>query len=126
MLTPVGIFLERQFFVEVVSIETCVLNVNEQPTEERCDGGRNILHALVSQCQPTSNKDADQDAAQSSGQFSTGSWGFHTLGCCIVSYYFPEMYIRKIPYLPPPLTSLRRQNVKRETRKREKIWKKKA
>ena len=43
---------------------------NNVPTsvEERCDGGRNILHALVSQCQPTSNKDADQDAAQSSGE----------------------------------------------------------
>ncbi len=35
--------------------------------EERCDGGRNILHALVSQCQPTSNKDSDQDAIQTSG-----------------------------------------------------------
>ena len=30
--------------------------------EERCDGGRNIIHTLVSMCQPTSNKDPDQDA----------------------------------------------------------------
>ena len=27
--------------------------------EERCDGGRNIIHTLVSMCQPTSNKDSD-------------------------------------------------------------------
>ena len=31
--------------------------------EERCDGGRNIIHTLVSQCQPTSNKDSDQEAS---------------------------------------------------------------
>ncbi len=29
--------------------------------EERCDGGRNIFHTAVSMCQPTSNKDSDQD-----------------------------------------------------------------
>ena len=31
--------------------------------EERCDGGRNVIHTLVSMCQPTSNKDSDQDAS---------------------------------------------------------------
>jgi E3 ubiquitin-protein ligase EDD1 len=29
--------------------------------DERCDGGRNIFHCAVSMCQPTSNKDSDQD-----------------------------------------------------------------
>ena len=38
--------------------------------EERCDGGRNVLHALVSGCQPTSNKDADQES--SGGGHSSG------------------------------------------------------
>jgi len=30
--------------------------------DERCDGGRNVLHAAVTMCQPTSNKDPDSDA----------------------------------------------------------------
>merc|ERR1719341_2128574 len=38
--------------------------------KERCDGGRNILHALVSGCQPTSNKDSDQES--SGGNHSSG------------------------------------------------------
>ncbi|CAH0557316.1 unnamed protein product [Brassicogethes aeneus] len=29
---------------------------------ERCDGNRNIFHAVVNMCTPTSNKDADSDA----------------------------------------------------------------
>ena len=42
--------------------------------EERCDGGRNIIHTLVSMCQPTSNKDSDQDASgYSSSTIGTGS-----------------------------------------------------
>ena len=41
--------------------------------DERCDGGRNIFHAAVSMCQPTSNKDSDQDVYNSSSttSFST-------------------------------------------------------
>lgn len=31
-------------------------------TNERCDGNRNILHACVAMCSPTSNKDADEAA----------------------------------------------------------------
>lgn len=27
---------------------------------ERCDGNRNILHACISMCSPTSNKENDQ------------------------------------------------------------------
>ena len=38
------------------------LDVIQRILDERCDGGRNILHALVSGCQPTSNKDSDQDS----------------------------------------------------------------
>ena len=41
--------------------------------EERCDGGRNIFHTAVSMCQPTSNKDPDQqDSASASGGSMTG------------------------------------------------------
>ena len=36
--------------------------------EERCDGGRNVFHAAVSMCQPTSNKDPDTDNTGSQGQ----------------------------------------------------------
>ena len=35
--------------------------------EERCDGGRNVFHAAVSMCQPTSNKDPDTDNTGGSG-----------------------------------------------------------
>ena len=57
-------------------IRKIVANLEDDPTaistvenvqsilEERCDGGRNIIHTLVSMCQPTSNKDADQDSNQ--------------------------------------------------------------
>ena len=41
------------------------LDLIQKILDERCDGGRNILHALVSGCQPTSNKDSDQDMASS-------------------------------------------------------------
>jgi len=37
------------------------LEIMQKILDERCDGGRNILHALVSGCQPASNKDSDQD-----------------------------------------------------------------
>lgn len=47
------------------------LEIVQKILEERCDGGRNILHALVSGCQPTSNKDTDQDT--SSGGTSHGT-----------------------------------------------------
>ena len=39
--------------------------------DERCDGGRNIFHAAVSMCQPTSNKDSDQDVYNNSGSFAS-------------------------------------------------------
>ena len=45
--------------------------------DERCDGGRNVFHAAVSMCQPTSNKDSDQDvfsnhsSSQSSAPFAS-------------------------------------------------------
>ena len=41
------------------------MDVIQKILDERCDGGRNILHALVSGCQPTSNKDSDQDMGSS-------------------------------------------------------------
>ena len=43
------------------------LDVIQRILDERCDGGRNILHALVSGCQPTSNKDSDQDSGSGGG-----------------------------------------------------------
>ena len=43
------------------------MDVIQKILDERCDGGRNILHALVSGCQPTSNKDTDQDLGPGSG-----------------------------------------------------------
>lgn len=39
--------------------------------DERCDGGRNVFHAAVSMCQPTSNKDSDQDVFSSSSSQSS-------------------------------------------------------
>ena len=44
--------------------------------DERCDGGRNIFHAAVSMCQPTSNKDSDQDAYSSQNSGSSFSSSF--------------------------------------------------
>ncbi len=40
--------------------------------EERCDGGRNIFHTAVSMCQPTSNRDADQDSSSGGGGGGSG------------------------------------------------------
>ena len=47
------------------------LEIIQKILDERCDGGRNILHALVSGCAPASNKDTDQDMG-SSGHTSSG------------------------------------------------------
>ena len=44
--------------------------------DERCDGGRNIFHAAVSMCQPTSNKDSDQDVYSSQNSGSTFASSF--------------------------------------------------
>ena len=72
-----------------VSVETVAAIL-----EERCDGGRNAVHALVSMCQPTSNKDADlQDNAQvpvpasssATGQPSTSSSGLESAGIAALS-----------------------------------------
>lgn len=38
--------------------------------QEFTDGNRNILHACVSQCSPTSNKDSDQDSSTNAGASS--------------------------------------------------------
>ncbi len=46
-----------------VTIETV-----QRILEERCDGGRNVFHAAVSMCQPTSNKDPDTDNTGSQGK----------------------------------------------------------
>lgn len=40
-------------------LENNVLQIQTILTE-RCDGNRNILHACVSMCSPTSNKENDQ------------------------------------------------------------------
>ena len=69
-----------------VSVETVAAIL-----EERCDGGRNAVHALVSMCQPTSNKDADlQDNAQvpvpaSSSSATTSSSGLESAGIAALS-----------------------------------------
>lgn len=42
----------------LAALETSPVNV-QSVINERCDGGRNIIHACVSMCTPTSNKDAD-------------------------------------------------------------------
>jgi E3 ubiquitin-protein ligase EDD1 len=41
------------------SSETYRLSSVQSIVNERCDGGRNVIHACVSMCSPTSNKDAD-------------------------------------------------------------------
>ena len=61
----------------IAGLEAEPTSVTSQETvqailDERCDGGRNIFHVAVSMCQPTSNKDSDQDAYTSSTtSFST-------------------------------------------------------
>ncbi len=44
--------------------------------DERADGGRNIFHVAVSMCQPTSNKDSDQDVYSGSNSGSTFASSF--------------------------------------------------
>ena len=71
---------------DLESIKRIITNLESDPTavstvetvqailEERCDGGRNIIHTLVSMCQPTSNKDPDQDGTgYSNSAVSTSS-----------------------------------------------------
>ncbi|CAH1996841.1 unnamed protein product [Acanthoscelides obtectus] len=44
---------------------------------ERCDGNRNVFHAVVNMCTPTSNKDTDSETQQSFSQddpMPTGNW----------------------------------------------------
>ena len=43
--------------------------------EERCDGGRNVFHAAVSMCTPTSNKDPDQGETNPGSSGSGGGGG---------------------------------------------------
>uniref|UniRef100_A0A0K2U4A3 E3 ubiquitin-protein ligase UBR5 n=1 Tax=Lepeophtheirus salmonis TaxID=72036 RepID=A0A0K2U4A3_LEPSM len=55
----------------ISSLEADPASINSLETvqsilEERCDGGRNIIHTIVSMCQPTSNKDPDMDPNSSS------------------------------------------------------------
>ncbi|XP_044752441.1 E3 ubiquitin-protein ligase UBR5 isoform X3 [Coccinella septempunctata] len=39
---------------------------------ERCDGNRNIFHAVVNMCTPTSNKDVENDIARAASNSNTG------------------------------------------------------
>ena len=50
--------------------------------EERCDGGRNIFHAAVTMCQPTSNREPEQDASATAGtsSLSAAASGSHQAG----------------------------------------------
>ena len=41
------------------SLEVARSSGAQSIVNERCDGGRNVIHACVSMCSPTSNKDAD-------------------------------------------------------------------
>jgi E3 ubiquitin-protein ligase EDD1 len=62
---------------DLESVKRLLANLEADPTadttieliqrilEERCDGGRNILHTAVSMCQPNSNKDRDQESSSS-------------------------------------------------------------
>ena len=52
ILTATLRFLEGTDKLMMLYCAECLQSI----LEERCDGGRNILHALVSGCQPTSNK----------------------------------------------------------------------
>lgn len=44
-------------------VTSCSLGTNPNAVQailsERCDGNRNIFHAVVSMCSPTSNKETD-------------------------------------------------------------------
>ncbi|KAK9719267.1 HECT-domain (ubiquitin-transferase) [Popillia japonica] len=48
-----------QLEVDAKTNPSVILNI----LDERCDGNRNIFHAVVNMCTPTSNKDTDGDAA---------------------------------------------------------------
>eukprot|EP00096_Caligus_rogercresseyi_P012405 TRINITY_DN5185_c0_g1_i1.p1 TRINITY_DN5185_c0_g1~~TRINITY_DN5185_c0_g1_i1.p1 ORF type:complete len:2971 (-),score=851.59 TRINITY_DN5185_c0_g1_i1:151-9063(-) len=51
--------------------------------EERCDGGRNIIHTIVSMCMPTSNKDPDMDPSGTSS--SGGSISIESIATAVSS-----------------------------------------
>nr|CAH7746807.1 unnamed protein product [Callosobruchus chinensis] len=67
----------RQMLAQVDSdIKTHNLSTLSLLTE-RCDGNRNIFHAVVNMCTPTSNKDTDSENHQSFTQddpIPTGNW----------------------------------------------------
>lgn len=52
-----------QIFFYFIENNLTYLNANSQIQtilKERCDGNRNILHACVNMCSPTSNKETEQ------------------------------------------------------------------
>merc|ERR1719225_2556243 len=65
--------MPKVFQCDVDAVKRLIAGLEADPTsvtsqeivqaiiDERCDGGRNVFHAAVSMCQPTSNKDSDQD-----------------------------------------------------------------
>lgn len=55
---------------------------------ERCDGNRNIIHACVSMCSPTSNKDVD-DSTSTNLPGSNLSSGAHSTLDCNIDTQFP-------------------------------------
>ena len=64
--------------------------------DERCDGGRNIFHAAVSMCVPTSNKDSDQDvySSQNSGSSFASSFDIEPSLTSRASSHLREMMRR--------------------------------
>lgn len=77
------LIMPKVFQCDLEAVKRLVAGLEADPTsvqnqeivqaiiDERCDGGRNIFHAAVSMCQPTSNKDSDQDVY--TGQSSSSS-----------------------------------------------------
>ena len=67
--------------LETDATSDATVDIVQKILEERCDGGRNIFHASVTMCQPTSNREPEQEApaaagaASSSGASGSGSGG---------------------------------------------------
>lgn len=74
----------KGFKAAIGQLETEAKNQINYILAERCDGNRNIFHACVSQCSPTSNKDSEQEATAQSG--STAGAATSAIDCVNTSH----------------------------------------
>lgn len=103
-----NLFNVKYFFFYFIENNLTYSNANSQIQvilKERCDGNRNILHACVNMCSPTSNKETEQGNICLTHNFNTTrvynkNYNFFLLSilCRIfhLTFYFIEVIEREL------------------------------